>query len=214
MYSKFKIDHNLYLNIEQDNFLNIICKNHKNIKYINRILVREEKKDYNLYLVKTNLFISSLKKQEENINYYIVKSKYLNEENVSKEIITKYLIDIHNMINEDLDKHLKMSFKNAIEIQKKTIDSDILFFIKIVYKQFDYINMSFFEFDKIYNFFICFVQNYPSKKINIILNDLISKKDFSDADTPMSFKKWFMKNYCTLHVVSTIQQSSFMKKKL
>lgn len=84
VYSKFKIDHNLYLNIEQDNFLNIICKNHKNIKYINRIFVREEKKDYNLYLVKTNLFISSLKKQEENINYYIVKSKYLNEENVSR----------------------------------------------------------------------------------------------------------------------------------
>ena len=151
---------------------------------------------------------------KKHYNYIINDIYYLNEENVSKEIITKYLIDIHNMINEDLDKHLKMSFKNAIEIQKKTIDSDILFFIKIVYKQFDYINMSFFEFDKIYNFFICFVQNYPSKKINIILNDLISKKDFSDADTPMSFKKWFMKNFCTLHVVSTIQQSSFMKKKL
>ena len=149
---------------------------------------------------------------KKHYNYIINDIYYLNEKNVSKDLMIKYLIDIHNMINEDLDKNLKLSYKKAINLQKKTKDSDILFFIKVVYKQFDYINMSFFEFDKIYNFFICFVQNYPSKKIHTILNELILKKEFKDAITPLSFKKWFFKNYCSLDCVSSIKQSSFMKK--
>lgn len=150
---------------------------------------------------------------KKHYNYLINDIYILNKKKLSKEIIIKYLIDIHNMINEDLDKNLKLSYKKAVDIQKKTDNNDILFFIKITYKQFDYSNMSFFEFDKIYNFFICFVQNYPSKNFHKILNDLILQKEFKEADTPLSFKKWFLQYFCTLHFVHSISNTnkSFVK---
>ena len=69
--------------------------------------------------------------------------------------------------------------------------------------------MSFNEFDKIYNFFVCFVKDYPTKKIRIKLNELINQKEFEDANTPMSFKKWFIKYYCTMTFVNNIKQDSF-----
>jgi len=54
----------------------------------------------------------------------------------------------------------------------------------------DYATMSFFEFDKVFDFFVCFVKLYPTKNIHEKLNKLIQKKSFQEIDTPKEFGKW------------------------
>ena len=146
---------------------------------------------------------------KKHYNYLINDIYYLNENKITQKMMIQYLIDIHNMINNDLDKKVKLSYKKAIQLQEKTQDDNILFLIKSIYKHLDYQHMSFNEFDKIYNFFVCFVKDYPTKKIRIKLNELINQKEFEDANTPMSFKKWFIKYYCTMTFVNNIKQDSF-----
>ena len=55
--------------------------------------------------------------------------------------------------------------------------------------------MSFFEFDKIYNFFVCFLKNYPSNKIKNDFKNILESKSFKESDTPLTFKKWFFNNF-------------------
>jgi len=66
---------------------------------------------------------------KKHYNYIINDIYYLNEKNVSKDLMIKYLIDIHNMINEDLDKHLKLSFKKCQLIFKKKQSILIFYFL-------------------------------------------------------------------------------------
>lgn len=110
--------------------------------------------------------------------------------NINKINMIHYMIDIHNIINDDLDKSVNLSYKEAIEVQKKTKNKDILYFMTKTYSQMDYATMSFFEFDKVFDFFVCFVKLYPTKNIHEKLNKLIQKKSFQEIDTPKEFGKW------------------------
>jgi len=135
----------------------------------------------------------------------------LNEDNYSKEYLIRYLFNIHNIINEDLHKK-KISFKKAIEINSKMNNQEILLFIKIIYQNFDYNKMSCDEFDKIYNFFICFIKLYPNKKINLILNKEINSIQFKKATIPSTFKKWIFNTFSNLKIIKNINKNIFIEK--
>ena len=66
--------------------------------------------------------------------------------------------------------------------------------MKSAYNSFDYDNMSFYNFDQIYNFFILFCNLYPSKKIRVILKSYIDNQNFKDISTPKELQKWFRDN--------------------
>ena len=65
----------------------------------------------------------------------------------------------------------------------------------MIYSNFNYSNMSFNEFDKIYNFFLCFMKNYPDKVLNKKFTKMLDSEQFIKSDTPLTFKKWFLKYF-------------------
>ena len=132
---------------------------------------------------------------KKHYNYLINDIYKLNKENCNKKILINYLVDVHNIINENLDKKLKISYKKSEEINQKTNNAKFIFFIIIIYSNLNYKKMSFFEFDKIYNFFVCFLKNYPSNKIKNDFKNILESKSFKESDTPLTFKKWFFNNF-------------------
>jgi hypothetical protein len=135
----------------------------------------------------------------------------LNDQHYSKKYFIKYLFHIHNLINEDLNKK-SISFNKALKDNSTMNDQKILLFIKIIYQQFNYKKMSCTEFDKIYNFFICFVKLYPNKKINLVLNKEIQSSHFKEANTPLTFRKWILNDFSNLKIIKNINKNIFIEK--
>ena len=146
-------------------------------------------------LIKTFGYILPCPTCKKHYNYLINDIYILEKEEISKKKIIKYLYEIHNIINTNLEKKNKISFKKATELHEKTNNNDIICFIIIVYSNFNYSNMSFNEFDKIYNFFQCFMKNYPDKVLNKKFSQILESNHFIKSDTPLTFKKWFLKYF-------------------
>lgn len=146
-------------------------------------------------LIKTFGYILPCPTCKKHYNYLINDIYVLNKDEMNKKKMIKYLYEIHNIINKNLEKKHKLTFKESIEINKKTKNEKIIYLMIIIYSNLNYKDMSFNEFDKIYNFFNCFVNNYPNKIIRKEMKTLIGDKNYNDNNTPISFKNWFIKKF-------------------
>ena len=162
---------------------------------IHNFSIKSKSNDCMFTLIKTFGYILPCPTCKKHYNYLINDIYILNKNKLSEKLIIKYLYEIHNIINTNLEKKHKISFKKAVEFHEKTNNGNIIYFIIIVYSNFNYKNMAFNEFDKIYNFFLCFMKNYPDKSINKIFEKMINSNDFIHSDTPLTFKNWFVKKF-------------------
>lgn len=142
-------------------------------------------------LIKTFGYLLPCPVCKKHYNYLINDIYKLDKENCTKDYMIKYLYEIHNIINENLEKNIKITFKKSKEIHKKSNNSDYIFFIIMNYSYINYKKISFNDFDKIYNFFICFLKNYPNTKLKKNFKILINSKKFIESDTPLTFAEWF-----------------------
>ena len=144
---------------------------------------------------------------KKHYNFLINNIYKLEDEYSSKEVMIKYLYDIHNIINENLDKNVKISLNKAIEINKKVNNSKFIYLLVSLYSSLNYKNMSFFEFDKVYNFINCFFKNYPSKNLNDKFKILLNSKKFKNIDTPLELRKWIINDFKKLDYISDLYKN-------
>ena len=119
-------------------------------------------------------------------NYIINDIFPLEKDEIKKEKLFKYTYEIHKLINDTLNKK-NISYKKAYSIHKNTNNKDILFIIKTIYLNLEYKSMSFYTYDKIYNFFISFCKLYPEKNIRIKLKKIIESTNFENIASPNQF---------------------------
>lgn len=153
-------------------------------------------------LIRTFGYILPCPTCKKHYNYLITNIYIINDNINNKKGMIKYLYDIHNIINKNLEKKIKISLKESIEVNKKIDNPKFIYFLIIIYSNINYKKISFNEFDKIYNFFICFLKNYPSKEIRVKFTKIINSKDFIDSDTPMTFHKWFHKKFKKINFIN------------
>jgi len=154
-------------------------------------------------LIKTFGYILPCPTCKKHYNYLINDIYKIEKDNCNKKYLIKYLYDIHNIINDNLEKKKKISFQEAKKLHKKTKNEEIIFFIVTVYSNLNYKKLSFFEFDKIYNFFLCFLKNYPSSDLKDKFTSILNSKKFQESDTPLTFRKWFLKDFISLSFINT-----------
>ena len=124
---------------------------------------------------------------------YIVNDIFpVDNSDICKDNFFKYTYEIHKLINETLSKK-NISYKEAYKIHKVPNNKDILFIMKTIYINLDYHKMSFFLYDKVYNFFIAFCKLYPDKNIRKNLINMIESTNFKNILTINEFQK-FIKN--------------------
>ena len=119
-------------------------------------------------------------------NYLITDIYPLDKDEINKDNLFKYTYEIHKLINETLNKK-NISYKKAYKLNKKINNKDILFIIKTIYLNLEYKSMSFYTYDKIYNFFISFCKLYPEKKIRTKLKKIIDSTNFENITGPNQF---------------------------
>jgi hypothetical protein len=101
LYINYNINHNLYLLVFPDEHsLNEICDSSSKIVFIKKKHLKNNNQECNLYIIKTRLFNEHLDETDENQyadkNYYIVKSKYLDEQGVDKIMKKRKMWDKYN----------------------------------------------------------------------------------------------------------------------
>ena len=133
-------------------------------------------------------------------NYVINDIYKIDDTEINKNNIIKYTYNIHKLVNELLNKK-NISLKKAILLNKDIHINNSLFLIKTIYSNFDYKKMSFFLFDKIFNFFIVFCKLYPQKEIRKKLQKLISSEKFNDINSPNQFFEWYKYNFLKLNII-------------
>ena len=117
----------------------------------------------------------------------------LTEEYITRKYIIKWVYEVHNIVNLILDKKI-CSYERCVNENINPKNKEIFFFMKAIYLNFDYDNMSLYKFDQIYNFFLNFCILYPNKEIKYLLNNYIKKNNFNKIKTPNELKKWFINN--------------------
>jgi hypothetical protein len=117
----------------------------------------------------------------------------LSEDLITRKYIIKWVYEAHNIVNLLLGKKI-CSYDNCINENKNPKNKEIFFFMKAIYLNFDYNNISLYKFDQIYNFFLNFCILYPNKEIRKLLNNYIKKNNFKKIYTPIELKKWFIYN--------------------
>jgi hypothetical protein len=127
----------------------------------------------------------------------------LSEELLTRKYIIKWVYEVHNIVNSILSKK-KCSYENCINENKNPKNKEIFFFIKAIYLNFNYNNMSLYKFDQIYNFFLNFCILYPNKEIRKLLNNYIKKNNLNKIYTPNELKKWFVYNKEIWNIPETI----------
>ena len=146
-----------------------------------------------IIMIKTFGYILPCQTCKKHYNY-LINDIYIIDENASKKRIIKYLYEIHNLINSTLEKK-KFNFNKSLEVNEKIDNDKFIYLFIIFYSKLPYINMSFHDFDKIYNFFISFSKNYPSKVIRNKFKSILETNSFKKAETPLSFRKWFIEEF-------------------
>jgi hypothetical protein len=126
---------------------------------------------------------------EEIINYIIP----LDKNKITRNYLKYWIYEVHNLVNEYLNKKKNISYKKCIQFHSNILHRDIIFFLNIVYLNFDYNNMSIYEFDKIQQFFINFCYLYPDAEIRNKLKKEINNKKFKNIYSSIEFKKWYIK---------------------
>lgn len=157
---------------------------------INNLLEISNKKKHYYYIFYTS-FIYILpciicSKHYSDIIYYI---NPLIESEITREYLIEWVYNTHNIVNEVLDKEL-YPYEN---LDKKYIinNDDIFFILKLTYLNIDFTNISLFNYDQIYNFFLYFCLLYPNLKIKKKLKKIIRSVEFKKIETPNQFNNWF-----------------------
>ena len=156
-------------------------------------------KKHNYYVFYTS-FIYILPCLECSIHYSDIVF-YINpiiEENINRKYLIRWVFDIHNIVNNLIDKP-KYKFKKYLEDNNTISHDDIFYIINATYNNFDYKNMSLYHFDQIYNFFLNFCLLYPDIKIKKKLKKIIKKNNFDKIETPLQFHDWFKNNFIYLY---------------
>lgn len=154
------------------------------------------------YLIFINTFgyILPCETCKSHYNYVIKEIYKIDDIEINKNNIIKYTYNIHKLVNELLNKK-NISLKKAILLNKDIHINNSLFLIKTIYSNFDYKKMSFFLFDKIFNFFIVFCKLYPQKEIRKKLQKLINSEKFKDINSPNQFIEWYKSNFLKLNII-------------
>lgn len=162
------------------------------------------------YLIFINTFgyILPCETCKSHYNYVIKEIYKIDDIEINKNNIIKYTYNIHKLVNELLNKK-NISLKKATILNKDIHINNSLFLIKTIYSNFDYKKMSFFLFDKIFNFFIVFCKLYPQKEIRKKFQKLINSEKFNDINSPNQFIEWYKSNFLKL---SIIKESTEIKK--
>lgn len=116
----------------------------------------------------------------------------LDENKISRKYIIKWVHNTHNHVNLFLKKP-KYKLINTINNYQHTDNHIIFIFLNGVFENLDD-NLPIIDFDQIYNFFISLAHIYPDYKIRKLLIKLISTNDYSNINSPNSFKKWYIHN--------------------
>ena len=123
----------------------------------------------------------------------ILKFAYpIYKEEINKEYLLKWTFEIHNIVNELLDKEIydyDIFIKNL-----KNNNEDNYFIISKIFNNIDYKNLSIIDFDRIYNIFLYLIVLYPIENKRKQLKNLIKKEKYKNIDTPVQFEKWINKN--------------------
>ena len=163
--------------------------------------------DYEIF-INTFGYILPCETCKSHYNYVINDIYKIDDMEINKNNIIKYTYNIHKLVNELLNKK-NISLKKAILLNKDIHVNNSLFLIKTIYNNFDYKKMSFFLFDKIFNFFIVFCKLYPQKEVRKKLQKLINSEKFNDINSPNQFIEWYKSNFLKL---SIIKESNEIKK--
>jgi Erv1 / Alr family len=120
----------------------------------------------------------------------------IEEREITRESMKRYIYDLHNIVNDDLGKP-KITFRKAMEFHKRTRHSEIFFFMNHAIRQYLKLDLSLEQFDRFYTFFICFCKIYPDKFWRRDLTKLIESPSFKAIKTPSQFLNWYQSKFVT-----------------
>jgi hypothetical protein len=92
-----------------------------------------------------------------------------------------------------LDKPV-INREDGINYHKKTDNSKIFYFIYGIFSNLNN-NISIFDYDQIYNFFIALSHLYPDDKIRELLISSINEEKFINISSPIDLKRWFIEMF-------------------
>ena len=121
--------------------------------------------------------------------YYIYT---IEEKEINRESLKKYIYELHNIVNEDLNKP-QISYRKAIQLHKKTRHQDIFFFMNHAITQYLKLDLSLEQYDRFYTFFVCFCKLYPDKFLRNSLEKLINCHKFKNLKRADQFLNWYIK---------------------
>ena len=161
---------------------------------INNNLKIAENKKHNYYIFYTSIiYILPCNECARHYTNIIYEINILNEENINRKYIKKWVYNTHNLVNEILDKPIYKYSK--LKEDYKVIDTDKLFkTLEILLKNLNFEKMSILTYDQIYNFFINFCILFPDKTIRKNLKSVIERNHFQKISNPIQFEKW-LKEY-------------------
>ncbi len=154
----------------------------------------KKNKRHNYYIFYTTLIYIlpcyQCSKHYTNIIYDINK---LEEDKIDVKYMTKWVYDVHNIVNGLLDKP-EYDFNRLKEDYKELNITKIFFTLEILLRNLDYENMSLLTYDQVYNFFINFCILFPDKNIRKNLTSTIEMNHFQKINSPKQFSIW-LKDY-------------------
>ena len=153
-----------------------------------------DNKKHNYYIFYTTfVYVLPCLVCSEHYSDIIYNINELDENKISRKYLIKWVYETHNIVNDLLDKP-KYSYKKFIAENKTINHKDNFYILKAIYLSIDYKIMSFYKYDKIYNFFINFCLLYPNDDIKKHLKKFIKSPEFKNIKTPKEFQLWFIEN--------------------
>ena len=165
---------------------------------INENFKINENKKHNYYIFYTSfIYIIPCMICSEHYSDIIYNLNPIEKKNITRIYLKKWVFNTHNIVNNIINKPI-YPYKNFNNKEKIVDNQNIFLIIKIIYKNFDYQNLSLFKYDQIYNFFFNFCILYPVIDIRKKLKKIIKNENFIKIQTPLEFKGWIEKNFMNL----------------
>jgi len=126
----------------------------------------------------------------------------LYEEYICRDYLKKWVYQLHNIVNDTLNKNIKVySYKKCIEENKIIRPKDIHFLINKIYLNFYYENMSIHKFENIFTFFKLFCKLYPHTEVRNNIKELNIMDDLETIISPRQFQNWLKNKYKLLDFI-------------
>lgn len=156
---------------------------------MNKEIKPEDRKCYYLFYHTFSELIPCAVCKSHYIDYFH-HTYTIEEREINRESIKRYVYELHNIVNEELGKP-KISYKRALELHKRTDHRAIFFFMNHALPQYLKLDLSLEEYDRFYTFFICFCKLYPDRFWRTTLSKLITCSKFKNLKTPKQFLEWY-----------------------